>query len=152
MRSSSALGGYEIIDRFGGCGSNISIWKLQGYQGVDSPSGTGPRVREPEGMIARVMEIMSKTLAIDDRVRRTFPKEGVVELLFSETAAPFLVVCAKRSIDSWVMWLRDLAPGSRIRIVAKVSTSTTMRTAAPTRIPPSVHCFLESTTRPKRRG
>lgn len=122
-------------------------------QSRDSPSGTGPRNCDGEGMTARVSDIISRMLANEPRMR-VLRAELTRLVLSSSTSrgvfgrAAFANVCS----ESCVTALRERLPGNRVRHAQKPSTTRMTSAAVPQRMPPSIHISRLSRTRPRMSG
>ena len=118
-----------------------------------SRNGTGPLVWEGEGITANVIDIISKTLAIEPR-ERLFLSELTRLTLSSSTFLRLagLAAASNASNEFRVTGLRDRSPGSRVLKLQNSSTKITTAREVPSSAPASGHSRRLSKISPRTNG
>ena len=104
-------------------------------------------------MTASVRDIISSTEAKEPRARVIL--EELTRLVVSSSTLrclPGWAPCSNVVSELTVIGDNDERPGRRVRQLQKLSTAMTTKTAAPMRMPPSIHKRLERKISPRRRG
>ena len=118
-----------------------------------SRSGTGPLIWEGDGITANVIDIISKTLAIEPR-GRGFLSELTRLTLSSSTFRRLTGLAAALNVSSEfrVTGLRDFTPGSRILKLQNSSTKSATAREVPSSAPASGHSRRLSKISPSTSG
>jgi hypothetical protein len=119
-----------------------------------SRSGTGPLIWEGEGITANVIDIISKTLAIEPRERVLFLSELTRLMLSSSTFLRLagLAAALNASNEFRVIGFRDRSPGRRVLKLQNDSTKSATATDVPSNAPASGHNRRLSKISPRTNG